>query len=337
MRESLVSRLRDWSTDPRQIPIAELHGVERGVAVLIRNWYWGRSQGWAELLEEHDLNPLVRIPRDLRKLMWRLTEGVESGDAEPVLLFGAQRSGTNMVTHGLAMAPEVAVYNEGDRRAFENYRLRSGEVVSGLVSRSRHRFVLFKPLVDSHRAVELLDHVDWTRPPRALWVYRDVQARARSAVVKFGESNLKTLRRRVEDPAFSHWQLGDGKGLSLKSREILDAFDPNRLSAIDGAALFWLIRNRLFFELGMDTRRDVCLISYERFVGDPESTMRRVCDFLGFPYRSDLIAHIEARQAPSAKSSEIAPAILELCADLTSRLEDAEARQSAPGVVEGHP
>lgn len=335
--ESLISRLRTWSADPRQIAVSELHGVERGIAVVMRNVYWGRSHGWADLLEEHDLNLVARVPRDLRKLIWLINERVETGEARPVLLFGAQRSGTNMVTHGLAMSPEVAVYNEGDRRAFDNYRLESNDVISGLVRRSRRRFVLFKPLLDSHRALELLDDVEWPNPARALWVYRDVRARARSAVAKFGDSNLRILRRRAEDPGFSHWQLGDRGGLSPASRAILDSFDPFDLSPIDGAALFWLIRNRVYFDLGLTGRDDVCLISYERFLTEPETTMHRVCDFLGFPYRDSLIAHITPRPAPVTTSTDIAPEILELCDQLMTRLQEAEGRQAVSSVGEGHP
>lgn len=323
--------------DPRQIPVSELHGVERAIAVAMRNWYWGRSHGWTDLLEEHDLNPLTRVPRDLRKLMWLISEGGEPGQARPILMFGAQRSGTNMVTHGLAMAPEVEVYNEGDRRAFDNYRLGSADVISGIVRRSRRRFVLFKPLLDSHRALELLEDVEWNKPARALWVYRDVRARARSAVAKFGDSNLRVLRKRVEEPGFKHWQLGDSSGLSPTSRDILDSFDPRRLSPDDGAALFWLIRNRLFFELGLAGRQDVCLISYEHFLTEPESTMRRVCEFLGFPYRDSLIAHIVTRPAPVAITTEISPTILEHCEQLMTRLEEAEAREIASRVGVRHP
>jgi hypothetical protein len=298
--------------------VAELEGWERGAAVMVRNWHWARSHGWGDLLEEHDLNPLVRVPREAKKLAWRVRAPAASGSAVPILLFGAQRSGTNMVTHGLAMAPEIQVYNEGDRRAFHRYRIESPARLVGLASRSPHRLVLFKPLLDSHRAKELLDQVEWSAPPRALWVYREVGGRARSAVAKFGDSNLRVLRRRAEEPGFEHWQLG---GLGEESAALLDRFDPGSLSALDGAALFWLVRNRIFFEQGLDARDDVLLVSYDRFVADPEPEMARICRFLGFPYTPALVAHVQ-RRAPAARSrSDIAPPILELCDELMDLLD----------------
>jgi hypothetical protein len=312
------SRWSDWLRDPRQIPVADLKGMERGLGVIVRNWYWARTHGWADLLEEHDLNPLVRVPREARKLAWRLTSSAEPGQAHPILLFGAQRSGTNMVTHGLANAPEMEVYNEGDRRAFDRYRVRPPGRLVQLTTRSRHEFVLFKPLNDSHRAAELLDQVDWNRPARGLWVYREVRGRARSAVAKFGDSNLRVLKKRSEMPGYRHWQL---EGLSDESAAILDTFDPSSLSAVDGAALFWLIRNRIVFERGLHEREDVLLVSYDRFVAEPESQMTRICQFLSFPYEPSLISHVQAPTSTPNYSSDIAPRIRAMCDEFMGRLE----------------
>ena len=50
----------------RKVLIEDTRGPRRVVARIRRNWYWGRTHGWADLVEEHDLNPLVRIPRVVR-------------------------------------------------------------------------------------------------------------------------------------------------------------------------------------------------------------------------------------------------------------------------------
>jgi len=307
-----------WITDPLAVPVDELTGPKRLAALVARNLYWGRTHGWANLLEEHDWNLGVRIPRDLRKWNWRRRFGVEPGTARPVLLVGAQRSGTNMVTYALAMAPEFEVFNEGDRRAFANYRLRDRDHIAELARRSRHRFVLFKPLPDSHSTVQLLEELDTPTPPRALWVYRGVRGRVRSAVAKFGDSNLRVLRSRTADPGFRHWQLG---GLSHESAALLDRFDPSELTPADGAALFWLIRNRLVFELGLHERDDVLLVSYDRFVASPEPPMRRICSFLDFPFDPSLVAHVGPRRPAPAEASGISEPILELCDELNDRLD----------------
>lgn len=322
------STIRSWIDDPRSIRVADLSGARRVMAIVIRNLYWGRTHGWANLAQEHDLDLRVRLPRDLRKWRWRRRHGASVGDARPVFLFGAQRSGTNMVTYGLAMAPEFEVYNEGDRRAFDNFRLRDPETISRLISSSRHDFVLFKPLLDSHRAVEILSEPSWETEPRGIWVYREVRTRARSAVAKFGDSNLRILQRWSEDPDFDHWQLGGGVGTSEATREVIESFDMARLSPLDGAALFWFARNSLYFELGLDDRPDVHLVSYEGFLCEPERTMRGLCDFLGFPYRPSLITHVESRPPAPGYDAGISAEILEVCDGLSRRLARAEGRGS---------
>jgi hypothetical protein len=99
-----------------------------------------------------------------------------------------------MLVRGLERAPEFAVYNENSAAAFRRFRLRPDSVIRTLVDSSRHPYVLLKPLCDSHRTPELLDGLGTASPPHALWVYRSVDARVRSALAKFGDANLRALR-----------------------------------------------------------------------------------------------------------------------------------------------
>lgn len=317
----MFSRIGTLIRDPLSIPVSDTTGIERIVAIGARNLYWGRTHGWANLLEEHDLNLAVRIPRDLRKLIWRQRFGVDQGTSCAVFVVGAQRSGTNMVTYGLDMAPEFEVHNEGDSSAFANYRLHQRERIAHLVGESRHPFVLFKPLVESHLVLEFLEDLGSATPPRALWVYRGVRGRVRSAVAKFGESNLRVLRQYAANPQFRHWQLGGQMGPSEANRAILNRFHPQDLTPADGAALFWLTRNSLVFELGLDQRDDVLLVSYDSFVESPNPEMRRICEFLNFSFRPELVKHIRERGPAPATSFTIAQPILELCDELNLRLD----------------
>src|SRR5512138_3225280 len=118
---------------------------------LQQNWRWSKAQRWAYLIEEHDLNPLIRGKRAVRKACWRLVHRAARTPAAPIFLVGVQRSGTNLLAHGLDEMPEFQVFNEGNTKAFYEYRLRSLSTVEQLVRQSGARFVLFKPLCDSHR------------------------------------------------------------------------------------------------------------------------------------------------------------------------------------------
>jgi hypothetical protein len=309
--------------------ILEIHGCGRdecgGVAVtsfaekVVRHYRWGRQQGFGRLVEEDQLNPLDRSRTALRKYAWRRAHGVEPGTATPVFVLGAQRSGTNMLVRGLEQAPEVAVHNENDRRAFERFRLREDDVVRGLVTSSRHRFVLFKPLCDSHRALDLLE-LCGPGGGRVIWTYRRVDDRVRSSLAKFGGSNQAALAEIAAGRGLGTWQAG---GLTPADLDLLRSLDVPALDAASGSALFWYLRNKLFFELSLDRHENVALASYDEFLKNPERTMRAVCTRLGLDFRAEFIAGIEPGRSPDRPPLDLHPEVRRLCDELSERLDGA--------------
>ncbi len=250
-----------------------------------------------------------------------------------------------MLVRGLESDPSFDVCNENDRRAFQRFLLRPLPEIRELVQGSGSRFVLFKPLAESHRAPELLDGLGTGSAPKAIWAFRDMDGRVRSAVSKFGENNLIALRSIVRGDGD-----GDGErsvsvggpaqemidtiraGLSPDSLELLRSFDLTSMNAEGGAALFWLVRNRLYFELGLDRRDDVLLSSYGAVVAEPEPTMRAICSFLDLPFTEDLVAHVDQRASGGRPPVPLPDEIRRRCDDLQAQLERsalAEARRWA--------
>jgi hypothetical protein len=289
---------------------------------LRRHLGWARTQGIGRLIEEDELNPLERIPNAMRKARWRRTHDA-SPNAMPVFLAGVQRSGTNMLVRGLERAPQFEVHNENDRETFHRFRLLPDPVIRSVVTRSPHEYVLFKPLCDSHRAAELLDGIGTPTPGRAIWAYRGFEGRVRSALAKFGDSNLRALARIAAGSGAGSWQ---AQGLSEESLGLIGSLDYRRMTPASAAALFWYVRNSLFFELGLSDRADVILMSYEAMLARPEPTMRALCRFLGLPFDPAYVRHVEVRSGPGhPMEDQIDPMIRARCADLQGRL-DAVAR-----------
>lgn len=284
-----------------------------------RHWFWVRTQGLGRLIEEDRLNPLERIPLTLSKWRWRHAHRV-APMATPVFLVGLQRSGTNMLVRGLERSPEFEVRNENDRAAFVRFRLRPDPVIRDLVERSGHRYVLFKPLCDSHRTAELLDRLGTPSPGRAIWVYRDVDDRARSAIAKFGSANLVALRKIALGQGQALWQAG---GLSTRGLELLRSLDYDRMTPESASALFWYLRNSLYFELGLDERNDVTLVSYDALVENAERQMRFLCSFLALHYDPRFASHVSRRRPGSRVPLDIDGEIRRRCDDLRARLDEA--------------
>jgi hypothetical protein len=298
---------------------------------LRRHVGWARTQGVGRLIEEDELNPFERIPNAIRKARWRRTHDV-SPNAIPVFLVGVQRSGTNMLVHGLERAPEFEVHNENDRETFHRFRLLPDPVIRSVVTRSPHAFVLFKPLCDSHRTAELLDGIATPSAAKAIWAYRGVDGRVRSALAKFGDSNLRALARIAAGYGSALWQ---AQGLSEESLELIRSFDYRRMAPASAAALFWYARNALFFERGLSGRPDVILMSYDGMLADPERSMRALCRFLGLPFDPAYVSHVEVRSRPGRPSEQIDPRIRERCDDLQERLDAIARDVSVAGPNDG--
>jgi hypothetical protein len=249
----------------------------------------------------------------------------------PVFLVGVQRSGTNMIAHGLDESPEFQVYNEGNRRAFSSFKLRSDAVIRDLVDSSRHRYVLFKPLCDSHRVDLLLDGIRTESPGVVIWAYRNVDGRVGSALAKFGDANLRVLQEFASGRGAHRWQV---QRLSQDSVDLIRSLDLATMSPASGAALLWYVRNRLYFEIGLHDRPDVTLVSYDRFLSDPEQAMRHVCDFLQFAYHPRLVAHVAPRTSSEERSLHIDPQVRARCTELQAAL-DAALREKEERAPEG--
>lgn len=296
-----------------------------------RHWRWGRAQGFRRLIEEDELDPIARVSNRLRRWRWRRTHAVAAGSATPVFLVGAQRSGTNMVVHGLQRCPEFEVYNENNDGAFDDHFLRDDATIASIIGSSRHRYVLFKPLTDSHRVDALLDDLGVESPGYALWVYRNVDDRVRSSIAKFGDTNLRALAD-IAAGATDRWEAA---GIADDKLELIRSFDYGSMTPASGSALFWFLRNSLYFDRGLDRRDDVLLVSYDAFVADPDTEMRLVCRFLGFQWRPGLTSHVTRRAPVDRQPLSLEPRIRELCDDLQGRLDTARVRSAAAVAARG--
>jgi hypothetical protein len=323
----LVARAPQDAAGPRTF-VEDMTGWRRFEARVARNVVWARSEGLGRVLEEKELDPVRTVPAAIGKWRFRHRPGAVRGAAVPVYVVGLQRSGTNMVVRGLGMVPQVEVHNEDDRRAFDRYKLRSDRVVEDIVARSRHTHVLFKPLCDSHRVDHLLDDLRTPRPGRAVWVYRDVDGRVRSALAKFGDGNRQVLREFAEGTNTTRWHV---QRMSASTADLVRSFDYDVMTPASGAALMWLVRNRLYVELGLDQRPDVHLVSYRDFLAAPEHTMRQLCAFLAFPYDPALVAHVTPRPPVLREPLDIDPRIRDLCDDLAAKLDAAGRMREGEG------
>lgn len=234
--------------------------------------------------------------------------------AIPVFLFGEMRSGTNMLTECFDRTPGTAVFNENDEAAFDCFELRSLEVIRALIGRSRASYVFFKAIADSGRAVELLTAFPGSR---AIWIFRRHQDVVNSALRRFSY-HREHLRVVLEERERAGWR---SHGVRPEHEELIRKHYGPSLSETSARGLIWYLRNDLFYTQGLDTRRDVLLVNYERLVRHPSAELARAFAFLRLEFNRDAFRHVSTESVGKNPDPEIEPEIAALCETLFARLQ----------------
>ena len=238
-------------------------------------------------------------------------------------VFGCQRSGTNMALRTLNRSLDVDMVEESDPRCFAHARIMGKDVQDRIIAASDAQCLIFKPICDSHRALELLgDHPG----SKAIWIYRDYHDVANSAIEYWGDQTQRWLEDLLA---------GDGQwGIAQWNREKLtdECLAEVRDAVQDGlnphgaCCLFWYMRNRLFFEQDLANDPRVMLVRYEEVVQHPLEEFERMCRFLDVTVTEQMTANVFASSIRKRPFPEVSPRILTACDQMLARLD--EARQA---------
>ena len=210
------------------------------------------------------------------------------------------------------------VYQEYARRAFHDFRLRDADTIRRLIRRSPASVTVFKPICDSHLTDCLLEDQPGSQ---ATWIYRYHADVARSAVAKWGDHQLDVVTAIVDGRATDvGWR---GERIAAPTLELLQDLSRARSenAANAGAMLFWALRNRIYFDLGLDRDERVRLLSYDHLVEHPQEVLTDVLGFTDSRVDPATFAHIDARSASRRPIEGVAPEIVEACDRLLEQLE----------------
>lgn len=253
-----------------------------------------------------------------KKALWAMFRS-HGTDSSVVYILGAQRSGTTLLLFCLEKSMEFDVLGESSR-AMVNYRIQSDDELKDIVSSSHHKIVVFKPLTDSHRSLEFLELMP---DSRAIWAFRRVEDRANSSVVKFGDHNLQILRDLSKGVGLERWQ---AQGITEELFEFIRSFDYSDMLPETASALFWYVRNSLFFASGLENSNKVLPLAYEDLVSDPRNVMQGVCRFIGGDFKDAMVRDVHAKSIGLSKS-RIPPHVQEICTPLYDRLHEIQVKR----------
>ena len=227
---------------------------------------------------------------------------------------GIQRSGTNMITAALELSFLTDVFRESDPRAYESFQLKPLSTLKEVIAKSPAPFVVLKALCELQDLGAMLDEF---KPAKIIWMVRRYGDMINSHV-RFWPGCAKTLGKMVEDPLSAAWR---GRGMSDATRTILARHHRPDMGDASAVALFWYIRNVLFFEQNFDTDPRVIVVRYETLVQNPEPQMHRLFDFLELPLGPRIMKDVFASSIGREAAPEIDPEIRALCDGLVQRFE----------------
>lgn len=191
------------------------------------------------------------------------------------------------------------------------------------LSHLRAPLVVVKPLVESQNARALLDEMENLK---IVWIYRDYRDVVASNLKKFGSANgIDDIRPLVSGDQ-DNWR---AENVPEHIRAVVQKHFSEDLSQQDAAALFWFVRNSLYFEQNLHGSKDVLLVAYRDLVQNPEMVVRRIYGFLGLKFPGAyLFREVHNTSLGKGASVAISPEVESLCHSLLDRLEAENRRAS---------
>lgn len=246
---------------------------------------------------------------------------IHKADSQQILfIFGCQRSGTSLMNRIFTRDFRVSVYREASGLSLPDdptgLRLKPYDELKEDFSRNKAPYLVLKPLVESQNALDMLDYFS---NAKGLWMYRDYKDVVQSGLRRFNAGvGLRDLRHIIDrDP--HNWR---SERVSEEIRSIVLEHYSEDMSLFDAVALFWFVRNQLFFEQNFEQDRRVLLCQYEELVQSPDRMISQIYDFMEIDYsqKSNFTQEVNVKSVGKGESINISPKIEALCEGILEKM-----------------
>jgi hypothetical protein len=254
----------------------------------------------------------------LRKMIYTRLKTDKTISKKILFIIGCQRSGTTLMTKIFERDINAKVYGEfselssNDR---DKIRLNPLDSVKNKIDKNKLPLIILKPLVETQNSRKLLNYF---YNSKALWLFRHYKDVAFSNINIFGIKNGISNLRPIVNREIDNWR---SEYVSKPTRATVLKYFSEDMNPYDAACLFWYARNKLLFELGLDTNSDVMLCKYEELVVNPFATMQRVYKFLNhmFPGKK-IVIDVHTKSVSKGKNIEISPEVEKVCEEMLQKL-----------------
>ena len=223
----------------------------------------------------------------------------------------------------LSLLPGVTTFNEDHPAAFAGHKLLSIKRVREIAREVGSAAIVFKPLVESHRAVFFLNRIERVK---ILWIFRNPEKVILSHVNTFGEEgriqSLKTVKSVIEG-SHEYFKLYQEPSIDEMQKTVSRLYKDD-LNHESICALWWLIRNEGFLRtVKPDHASRILYVDYDKYTQTPEAQLGRICRFLEVEFSNDAVKGVE-KPSRWANTLAVEPTILAECQKTFARLRAAE-------------
>lgn len=267
-----------------------------------------------------------RAERFLKRVIWAFSKFIVQyfsfkRQNKIVFILGCQRSGTTLIADILDRDIYSRVFAEYSELSSDdhlyNIRLNHLSKVKKYLAQLRARLIVVRPLVESHRANELLD---LSSDAKVLWIYRHYSDVVSSNLKKFGENNGYKNLAPILMRDNTNWR---SEGLSKEIYDLVLFYSDKGLNPQEAQCLFWYVRNHWFFENNLQNHDRVLPVNYERFVISPQDYVNKIYDFVECNLPSkNLVFDVHAKSVNKPVEMDISDDILLLCNNMWKKLEN---------------
>lgn len=240
----------------------------------------------------------------------------------PNILFiiGCQRSGTTLMTQIFVKDYNTKVYGEFSElssKGKDKLRLNSLDSVEDELKKVKTGLIILKPLVETQNILKLLRYF---KGSRALWMFRHYQDVVSSNLKRFGIGNGINNLRPIIMSEKGNWR---SENISTHVKEIVQRYYSEDMNPYDAAALFWFVRNRIFFELELDKNPSVLMCKYEDLVSKPFENMKRIYEFCNADFPGGkIVSEVHSKSVKKGANIQLSIGVESLCEELYKILED---------------